>query len=50
MTSDHDRDDRKDRAGDYYSCAFCHQTSRKPFRICESCGTAQPGDPADEEE
>jgi len=32
---------RKRRRGgndDFFSCAFCHKSSPKPFKICESCG------------
>lgn len=42
MTSERDRDDRRHRPTDYFSCAFCHEASEKPFKICDSCGTAQP--------
>jgi len=37
-----ERDDRDDRPSLFFSCAFCRETSEKPFKICESCGTAQP--------
>jgi rRNA maturation endonuclease Nob1 len=33
---------RERRSRDFYSCAFCHEKSPKPFKICESCGTSQP--------
>ena len=29
---------RRARSDDFFSCAFCHETSPKPFKICESCG------------
>jgi hypothetical protein len=35
--------------GKFFSCAFCHSDSPKPFKICESCGSAQP-EPESEEE
>lgn len=50
MTTERDRDDRRERPSDYFSCAFCHDTSVKPFKICESCGTAQPDEKKDDEE
>ncbi|MHC4471461.1 MAG: hypothetical protein ACYTDY_14010 [Planctomycetota bacterium] len=34
---------------DFFSCAFCHTSSPKPFKICESCGSSQP-DPEEKEE
>jgi hypothetical protein len=36
------RDERDEEDSPFFSCAFCSETSEKPFRICESCGSAQP--------
>ena len=44
---DPDRD-RDDEENPFFSCAFCSETSEKPFKICESCGSAQPGDEEEE--
>ncbi|MEN8149848.1 MAG: hypothetical protein ABFS86_08500 [Planctomycetota bacterium] len=50
MTTERDRKDRRDRPISYFSCAFCSETSEKPFKICDSCGTTQPaGEKADGE-
>ena len=50
MNEARERDDRKDRRSTFFSCAFCHEKSPKPFKICESCGTNQPAEPESEEE
>jgi len=50
MDTERQRDDRDDRGPPFFSCAFCRETSEKPFKICESCGTAQPAPKESSEE
>jgi hypothetical protein len=39
-----EEDDRNDaeRKNPFFSCAFCHATSPKPFKVCEVCGHNAP--------
>jgi hypothetical protein len=52
MAPDEDpREERREKSPvNYFSCAFCNANSPKPFRICESCGEAQPEEEEGEEE
>jgi len=44
-----EREERDRYRAPHFSCAFCHADSVKPFKICESCGEAQPESDSEEE-
>lgn len=49
MKSERVREPRdRDEKNPFFSCAFCHETSEKPFKICDSCGTSQPKESEEE--
>ena len=50
MSETADRERREERHSAFFSCAFCHSESPKPFKICETCGSSQPASKEDEEE
>ncbi len=50
MSETADRERREERHSAFFSCAFCHSESPKPFKICETCGSSQPASKEGEEE
>ncbi len=50
MSENSDRERREQKRSAFFSCAFCHTESPKPFKICESCGSSQPAPEEKEEE
>ena len=50
MSTEEDDRNGEEHKNPYFSCAFCHATSPKPFKVCEVCGQNTPNELEEEAE